>query len=117
MDIVSKERLKLYNDLLKQQVPDNSNYAKLKEKTLSCLTRDSLESYGKYIKDVIYYRSHILYCINDTDSLYVKYPSSDTVVEFSGCFDSSENKSIYLHQSINVYAGRRFFIRCPERKT
>ena len=103
MDIVSKERLKLYNDLLKQQVPDNSNYAKLKEKTLSCLTRDSLESYGKYIKDVIYYRSHILYCINDIDSLYIKYPSSDTVVEFRGCFDSSENKSIYLYEDSSYY--------------
>lgn len=103
MDIVSKERLKLYNDLLKQRVPDNNNYAKLREKTLSCLTTDSLESYGTYIKDVIYYRDHILYCIKDTDSLYIKYPSNSTVSEFSGCFGSFENKSIYLYEDSSYY--------------
>lgn len=103
MDIVSKERLKLYNNLLKKQIPDNGDYIKLKEKTLSCLTTDSLESPGGHIKDVIYYRDHILYCVKNTNNLYIKYPSSNIVSSFSGCFGSSENKNIYLYEDSSYY--------------
>lgn len=103
MDIVSKERLKLYNDLLKQRVPDNNSYAKLREKNLSCLMTDSLGSIGTYIKDVIYYRGHILYCVKNTNNLYVKYPSRNTIFKFDGCFGSSEDKSIYLYEDSSYY--------------